>query len=148
MRNTKDDDIMGNSKAYLELLESFPPVPVTSEPEAFATQEVIDALLDKEELTSAEQKYLHVLGTLLAEYEEQQDLVSDICGVELLKALIQEQELRQKDLTVVFKTESIVSAILNGQRKFTVEHIQKLAEYFNISPAAFFPSSGEMELQS
>ena len=30
--------------------------------------------------------------------------------------------LQQKDLVPIFKTESIVSAILNGKRKFTVEH--------------------------
>ena len=139
---------MPNSKAYIELLESFPPLPITSASEALTTQEVIETLLDKDELTNAEQSYLHVLGTLLAEYEDQKVLIPDIYGVELLKALIQKQKLRQKDLVPIFKTESIVSAILNGQRKFTVEHIQKLAEYFNIPPSAFFPNGGKIELQN
>ena len=62
----------------------------------------------------------------------------DSIGVELLQALIDEFELKQKDLVPIFKTESIVSAVLNGRRKFTVEHIEKLADFFNISPAAFF----------
>lgn len=49
--------------------------------------------------------------------------------------------LKQKDLVPLFKTESIVSSILSGQRKFTVEHIEKLAEFFKVSPSVFFKRS-------
>ncbi|WP_341527084.1 hypothetical protein [Nostoc sp. UHCC 0302] len=48
--------------------------------------------------------------------------------------------LRQKDLVPILKTESIVSEVLSGQRKLTVNHIARLAEFFHISPAAFFES--------
>ncbi|HAG80584.1 MAG TPA: transcriptional regulator, partial [Cyanobacteria bacterium UBA12227] len=37
----------------------------------------------------------------------------------------------------------IVSAILNGQRQLTATHIRKLADFFHVSPAAFFESSKE-----
>ncbi|NEQ86069.1 MAG: helix-turn-helix domain-containing protein, partial [Moorea sp. SIO2I5] len=47
--------------------------------------------------------------------------------------------LRQQDLVSIFKTKSIVSMILSGKRNLTVEHIQKLADYFKCSPYAFFP---------
>jgi HTH-type transcriptional regulator / antitoxin HigA len=53
--------------------------------------------------------------------------------------LIEGTNLKQKDLVPIFKTESIVSEVLKGKRKLTVEHIQKLGEFFNISPAVFFP---------
>lgn len=127
------------SSAYLKLLEQFPPRPITSEEQAAATQEVIDALLDQEELSNDEAEYLDVLGTLLHDYEEKQDLIPDIYGVELLKVLLKERGMRQKELVPIFKTESIISAIMNGQRKFTVEHIQGLAEFFHCSTAVFFP---------
>ena len=127
------------SSNYVELLKAFPPRPITSEAELLATQEVIDSLLGKGELTSDEREYLNVLGTLVREYEETQELIPDIYGVELLKALLVEFGLRQKDLVPIFKTESIVSAVLSGQRQLTVNHIKKLGEFFHISPAAFFP---------
>jgi HTH-type transcriptional regulator/antitoxin HigA len=127
------------SSNYVELLKAFPPRPITNDAELLATQEVIDSLLDKGELTSDEREYLNVLGTLVREYEETQEPIPDIYGVELLKALIVEFGLRQKDLVPIFKTESIVSAVLSGQRQLTVNHIQKLGEFFHISPAAFFP---------
>lgn len=128
-----------NTTSYIELLNSFPPRPIKSEKEFEKTQAVVDNLLDKGELTEEEEDYLNLLGMLIHEYEEQQDLVPDIYGVELLKVLKDELSIKQKDLVPIFKTESIVSDVLNGKRKLTVEHIHKLANFFNVSPAVFFP---------
>jgi HTH-type transcriptional regulator/antitoxin HigA len=127
--------------SYTNLLISFPPRPIKSEEDFEKTQVIVDKLLDKGELTEEEQDYLFILGMLIHEYEEKQDLVPDIYGVELLKVLIEETNLKQKDLVSIFKTESIVSDILKGKRKLTVEHIQKLGEFFKISPAVFFPAN-------
>lgn len=127
-----------NSGSYIELLKAFPPRPIKAEAEFIAAQEVIDSLIDRGELTPDEEDYLEVLGTLVYEYETKHVQIPDIDGVELLKALIDESNLRQKDLVPIFKTESIVSEVLNGQRKLTAAHIQKLADFFHISPAAFF----------
>lgn len=130
---------MHKTSDYIELLISFPPKSIKSEEDLEKTQEIVDNLLDKEELTEAEEEYLDLLGTLIHEYEQAQNLIPDIYGVDLLKVLINELNLKQKDLVPIFKTESIVSDVLKGKRKLTVEHIQKLAEYFNVSPAVFFP---------
>jgi HTH-type transcriptional regulator/antitoxin HigA len=84
---------------------------------------------------------LDLLGILIYEYEEKQNLIPDIYGVELLKVLIAELNLKQKDLVPIFKTESIVSDVLKNKRKLTVEHIEKLAKFFNISADVFFPKN-------
>ncbi|MGP1387904.1 MAG: helix-turn-helix domain-containing protein [Thainema sp.] len=126
------------SNRYIELLQQFPPRPIKSEEELFAAQEVIDALLDSGEITPERQDYINLLGILIYEYEEKHVPMPDLSGIELLKALVDELNLKQKDLVPIFKTESIVSEILNGKRKFTVEHIEKLADFFRISPSAFF----------
>jgi len=126
-----------NPSSYIELLVAFQPRPITSEAEFQATQKVIDALSDRGELTADEQDYLNVLGTLVYEYEEKYHPFPDIYGVELLKALIDEFDLRQKDLVPIFKTESIVSEVLNGKRQLTVSHLRQLADFFHTSPAAF-----------
>lgn len=124
---------------YIQLLTSFPPRPITSEEELELTQTVIDKLLDKGKLSQDEKDYLNVLGALVYEYEQQQEPIPDIYGVELLKSLIGDNGLRQKDLVPIFKTESIVSDVLNGKRELTKRHIEELAEFFHISPAVFFP---------
>ena len=132
---------------YIQLLQKFPPRPVVNETDFEATQSVINQLLDKPELSPEEEDYLDVLGTLISNYEQQQeDLIPDIYGVELLKVLIKEHNLKQKDLVGIFKTESIVSDILNGKRQLNNRHIQELAEFFHVSPAVFFPIKSDRKL--
>jgi HTH-type transcriptional regulator/antitoxin HigA len=46
--------------------------------------------------------------------------------------------LKQLDLVPIFKTKSIVSAILNGNRQLTVEHINRLAAFFKVPHELFF----------
>lgn len=124
---------------YLDLLRQFPPRFIRSEEDFDATQKVVDTLLDKPTLTNEEEEYLNVLGALIYEYEETLEPIPDIYGVELLKCLLEERNLQDKDLIPIFETESIVSEILNGKRELTDKDIQKFAEFFKISPDMFFP---------
>jgi HTH-type transcriptional regulator / antitoxin HigA len=134
------------SDRYVELLIQFPPKTIDSEAALKATQLVVDRLLDSKSLTVEERDYLNLLGMLIYEYEQKHVPIPDLQGVELLKALIEELDLKQKDLVPIFKTESIVSAVLNGQRQFTVEHIEKLAALFHVSPAVFFTDRARSQL--
>lgn len=128
------------SETYRQLLAQFPPRPINTDEELDATQAVINQLLDQPDLTPEEEDYLDLLGTLVYNYEQQQHPVPDIYGVELLKVLIEERGLKQKELVPIFKTESIVSDILRGNRQLTTRHIQELSAYFHLSPAVFFPA--------
>ena len=58
------------SSYYLQLINSFPPRPINNESERLATQEKIDALLDKNHLTQDDLDYLQVLGSLIYDYEQ------------------------------------------------------------------------------
>ncbi len=127
------------SNDYIKLLTTFPPRPIKSEEELEATQDIIDQLLDQEKLSQDEKDYLNVLGTLVYEYEQKQEPIPDIYGVELLKVLMQDNNLRQKDLVPIFKTESIVSDVLKGKRELTKRHIEELSKFFHVSPSVFFP---------
>lgn len=128
---------MFESPKYIELITDFSPRPIKSAEDYDAVQSVIDSLLDSKVMTPDIQDYLNILGLLIQEYEEQTVSIPNISGLEFLKGLIEEWELKQKDLVPIFKTESIISEVLDGKRKFTVEHIEQLGEFFNISPAAF-----------
>lgn len=132
---------LNKHKTYIELLQEFPPRPIKSERELLATQKIIDFLINRVPLTPDEADYLNVLGTLVYEYEQTLETIPDINGVELLKVLMEERSLRQKDLVPIFKTESIVSDILKGRRELTKRHIEELAKFFHVSPTAFFPNN-------
>jgi HTH-type transcriptional regulator / antitoxin HigA len=47
-------------------------------------------------------------------------------------------KLRQKDLTSLFDSESIVSEILSGKRELNKRQIEKLNKRFSVSAAVFF----------
>jgi HTH-type transcriptional regulator/antitoxin HigA len=49
--------------------------------------------------------------------------------------------LKQKDLAPLLGAESIVSEVLNGKRELNKQHIEKLSQRFNVSPALFFSDS-------
>ena len=127
------------SDKYLQLLQQFPPRTINNDEELDKTVAVIDDLLDRPSLSSEESDYLNVLGTLVFDYEQKTEPIPDIYGVELLKVLIAQRGLRQKDLVPIFKTESIVSDVITGKRQLTVRHIQELARFFKLSPAVFLP---------
>ncbi|MBD2018019.1 transcriptional regulator [Microcoleus sp. FACHB-53] len=117
---------------------SFTPRPITNDAELVATQNQINSILDKGKLTQDDRDYLKVLGTLVYDYEDKNEPMPVIKGVELLKALLEESNLQPKDLTSICQSESIVLDILNGKRELTASHIKELAAFFHISPAALF----------
>ena len=133
--------IATDSHTYIEMLTTFPPRPIKSSIECDEVQAVIDRLLDEQQLSEEQRDYLNLLGLLIEDYEAKVFPISDIYGVELLKVLIADRSLKQKDLVPIFKTESIVSAVLSGQRNLTVEHIENLASFFHLSPAVFFKNA-------
>ncbi len=125
------------SSYYIELITTFPPRPITNEAELIATQNQINSILDKGKLTQDDRDYLKVLGTLVYDYEDKNEPMPILKGVELLKALLEESNLQPKDLVPIFPSESIVLDILNEQCELTASQIQELAVFFHISPAAF-----------
>ncbi|MCZ8065670.1 MULTISPECIES: type II toxin-antitoxin system HigA family antitoxin [unclassified Microcystis] len=125
---------------YLELLKQYPPRPIHNEEDLEMMQEVINRLLDKPQLTVEEREYLNVLGSLIYEYEENQEPIPDIYGLELLKFILEEKNLQKQDLLSIFESKSTLDDILDGQQELTPVYIKKLANFLNISPDLFFPS--------
>ena len=125
---------------YLELLKQYPPRPIDNEEDLEMMQEVINRLLDKPQLTVEEREYLNVLGSLIYEYEENQEPIPDIYGLELLKFILEEKKLQKQDLLSIFESKSTLDDILDGLQELTPIYIQKLANFLNISPDLFFPS--------
>lgn len=125
---------------YLELLKQYPPRPIDNEEDLEMMQQVINRLLDKPQLTVEEREYLNVLGALIYEYEENQEPIPDIYGLELLKFILEEINLQKQDLLSIFESKSTLDDILDGQQELTPIYIQKLANFLNISPDLFLPS--------
>ncbi|MBE9128613.1 MULTISPECIES: helix-turn-helix domain-containing protein [unclassified Coleofasciculus] len=117
---------------------SFTSRPITNDTELIATQNQINHILDKGKLTQDDRDYLKVLGTLVYDYEDKNESMPTLKGIELLTALLEESNLQPKDLAPICQSESIVLDILNRNRELTASQMKELATFFHISPAALF----------
>lgn len=107
-----------------------------AENEQFAAR--LEETVFKETLTPAEEQLAELLALLIEEYEKRRFPVATATPREILAELIAAHGLKQKDLADIFGAESTVSAVLNGKRDLTRDHIEKLSKRFNVSPAVFF----------
>jgi HTH-type transcriptional regulator / antitoxin HigA len=100
---------------------------------------LVDKLIDeigsdeKHELASL----LSVLGSLIAQYEEDNVHIDDASPADVLRLLMTEHGLKQADLAAEIGSQGIVSEILNGKRQLNARQAKALGARFNVSPAVF-----------
>ncbi len=128
------------SSYYLQLVNTFPPRPINNEAELLATQNQIDAIIDRQNITQDDKDYLEVLGTLVYDYEQKHEPMPVLEGIELLKALMSEENLQPCDLISIFEDESTVAEVLEKKQEMTAKQVQKLGDFFQISPIRFLAS--------
>jgi HTH-type transcriptional regulator/antitoxin HigA len=128
-------------KSYVELLTEVQPRPISSEEEADAIQAVIDTFIDKpDELTDDEQDFLSLLGDLIYAWEQGRYGLPSVPPLQMLRTIMADNGVRQVDLVgSVFPTRSVASAVLSGKRKLSYDTVGRLAKYFRVSPALFYP---------
>lgn len=124
---------------YARLLAQTLPSVIHSEDE----NERFIATLEKLERRSrnwspAEAKLAELLTLLIENFEDQNYKLKAAAPIEVLCELMESNGLKQKDLMDVFGAESTVSAVLNGKREMTREHIKRLSRRFHVSPEVFF----------
>jgi len=124
--------------AYGSLLADKKPEVVHGEEQNEAYIKILEALVSKENLTPAEDKFAELLALLIEDFEAKHYQLGDSGPLDVIRHLMEENGLRQKDLVNVFGTESIVSEVLNGKRTLTTDHIKRLSARFGVSPAVFF----------
>ncbi len=114
--------------------------PVESEADYREAMAIIDDLLARPRLSQREDEYLAALSLLVEIYEREHFEIQNIHGVEMLRALMEIHDLKQKDLVSALGTRSIVSEVLAGKRDISKQAIINLARLFRVSPAVFFPA--------
>jgi HTH-type transcriptional regulator / antitoxin HigA len=123
---------------YGTLLGETKPEVIDDEEEHRRAIEILERLTAQETVSEAEKKLIALLTVLVEQFENKNYPVLDVGPLDIIRHLMEEHQLRQKDLTDVFGTESIVSDVLNGKRDLNKDHIKRLSERFKVSPAVFF----------
>ncbi|MFX4277318.1 helix-turn-helix domain-containing protein [Aliarcobacter butzleri] len=111
--------------------------PIRTQNDYEATLNRIDTLMDSVPNTP-EFDELEVLVTLIESYEEKHYSIDAPDPISAIKFRMEQENLKQKDLIPIIGDSAIVSKVLNGQRKLTVEMIKNLHEQLKIPFESLF----------
>ena len=127
------------SPEYGALLKRVAPKVIRAEKENEAYTKVLYELDQRSgRLTEAEKELAELLTLLIEDFEEKRYRLPKAKPVEVVRFLMEQHGLLQKDLVDVFGTRSIVSEVLSGKRELNKEHIARLSARFRVSPEVFF----------
>lgn len=98
--------------------------------------DVLEELLaqDKKDLLDE----IELLTLLIEKWDTEHNSFNDLDPIELIKALMEENNLKPKDLIEILDlSKGTVSKILNYQKGLSKETIRRLSDYFKVSQEAF-----------
>ena len=109
---------------------------IKNEQQYYRYCEILESILEPgdEDL----QDEIELLTLLIEKWDEQHSTFKDLDPVELLKSLMNEHQLRPKDLvSILGLSKGTISKILNYRKGFSKHTIRKLSDYFKVSQEAF-----------
>ncbi len=120
------------NKTYADLVVKVLPTAIQSEDEYEIMLANINELMSKgeEKLTSEEERLLETLAILVEAYEDEHYPMPEIAPNEILKFLMEENDLKQKDLLHIFGSSGIASEVVGGKRSISKEQAKKVSRIF------------------
>lgn len=100
--------------------------------------QLLDNLLDMvgEDESHSLMGLVDVIGHMISLYDEREALINNATGIDALKFLMSQHSLKQNDLSDI-ASQGVLSEILSGKRKLTLNQIKKLSHKFNVSVKTF-----------
>jgi HTH-type transcriptional regulator / antitoxin HigA len=124
---------------YSRLLTRISPKVIRTEKENNAYTHALYELDQRgAKLTQAEKELAELLTLLIEDFESKRYALTPAKPLEVVRFLMEQHDLKQKDLVDVFGTRSIVSEVLSGKRKLNKDYIARLSQRFHVSPDVFF----------
>ena len=124
---------------YKALLKKFPPKVIRTEQENVYYTKILYALDCRSgKLSTAERELAELLTLLIEDFEERHFQLPRSSPQNALRFLLEQHNLKQKDLAALFGAASIVSEVLSGKRELNKDQIARLSARFHVSPEIFF----------
>lgn len=100
--------------------------------------EMLEALLEE---TAGNERHaliclVDIVGDFIEDYESEQEPLPEVTGIDALKFLMEQHNLKQSDL-IEIGSQGVVSEILTGKRELNVRQVRLLADRFGVSAATF-----------
>jgi HTH-type transcriptional regulator/antitoxin HigA len=100
--------------------------------------EALFGLTAKSERSLEDEEAIELLTVLIDRYESDRYPMAEAKPADVLRFLLQQNGLAQRDIAREMGGESIVSLVLAGKRQLNRDHIARLSRRFGVSPAVFF----------
>jgi HTH-type transcriptional regulator / antitoxin HigA len=123
---------------YLALVKQFPLRPIRDAAEHRVALRIVNRLVDTgNTITTGEVDYLQALAAMVERYERDRFPIGQSKPLDVLRHLMEENDLTAADLGRVIGSAPAASMILSGEREMSKTHIRKIAQRFHVSPALF-----------
>ena len=121
-----------------EMIRRGAPHLIHSDQELAKYTEALFKLTAKSRHTQEEEEAIELLTLLIERYEAERYPVPDADAIDVLRFLLDQNGLSQRDIAAELGSESTVSLVLSGKRRLTRDHIARLSQRFHVSPSFFF----------
>ncbi len=122
----------------VEMIRRGAPRLIHSEKQLAEYTDALFALTAKASPTADEEKAIELLTLLIDRYESERYPVPDAGPADVLRFLLDQSGLVQRDIAGDLGGESTVSLVLSGKRRLNYDHIARLSRRFHVSPSVFF----------
>jgi HTH-type transcriptional regulator/antitoxin HigA len=128
---------------YIELVREVPIRPLGTNTEYQAALRMLERLVGREDLSRGETDYVAGLARFVEDYEREHRLgqLRRLTPIELLKHLMEENDMNTSDLGNVLGSRGLASEVLSGKRGLSKMLIAKLSERFHINPVMFLDTT-------
>ena len=121
----------------VEMVKQGAPRIIHNDAELKEYTEALFNLTAKSKPTRAEMDTIDLLTLLVTSYESKHRTLPQASPVDVLRFLMDQHHMSQRDLAPEIGSESLVSRILSGERNLTIPHVHALADRFGV-PASVF----------
>lgn len=121
-----------------EMIRQGAPHLIHSDEELAEYTEALFDLTVKPNPSSEEEEAIELLTLLIERYETERYPVPDADPIDVLRFLLDQNGLSQRDIAEELGSESTVSLVLSGKRLLNRDHITRLSQRFHVSPSVFF----------
>lgn len=112
--------------------------PIRDEAHYVRMTKMLEALLDETQGNEDHpaMELVDIVGDLIKDYETVHHQLPEATGVQALKFLMEQHDLKQSDLCEI-GSQGVVSEILTGKRELNIRQVRALSKRFGVSAATF-----------
>lgn len=134
---TRANRIPINPEKYAQMIVAALPIPPRTEVDNRRLVALLDGMDERDDLSSEEQAFAELVAIVIDDFETKHYSLPSVPPGQALKALMEDRDLRHKDVWPVIGNKGLTTEILNGRRKISPAIAKRLADHFRVPTEIF-----------